>query len=170
VYGLLLQANLAARRPDYARLLERRERLQPHDASEHAKALRAATASYRDYFVANTEREQLRWAWHHFFGQHDLMLMPITATPPFPHDHSEPMPARTMRVNGRDVSYFGQLFWAGLATASYLPSTVAPVGSTADGLPVGMQIVGPEMADRSTIWLAGELAKLIGGYTPPPGY
>jgi hypothetical protein len=34
---------------------------------------------------------------------------------------------------------------------------------------VGVQIVGAEMADRSTIWLAQQLARLIGGFTPPPG-
>ncbi len=132
--------------------------------------LRASTASFKQVYDANQQRELLRWAWHDFFGRHDLMLMPITATPPFPHDHSEPAPARTMLVNGKKVPYFAQLFWAGLATASFLPSTVAPVGLTREGLPVGMQIVGPEMADRSTIWLAGQLARLIGGYTPPPGY
>lgn len=169
VYSMLLHANMAARRPDYANVQQQRESLEPSDQSEHARLLRMSTASYRDYFVANNQREQLRWAWHDFFGRHDLVLMPITATPAFRHDHSEPMSARTMRVNGREVSYFAQLFWAGLATASFLPSTVAPVGLSDDGLPVGMQIVGPEMADRSTIWLAGQLAGLIGGYTPPPG-
>ncbi len=170
VYATLLQANMAARRPDYEQLLEAQRRLDPNDHSDHAQNLRAATCSYRDYFVANNQREQLRWAWHDFFARHDLLLMPITATTAFAHDHSEPMPARTMLVNGRPVPYFAQLFWAGLATASFLPSTVAPVGLASDGLPVGMQIVGPEMADRSTIWLAGQLGRLIGGYTPPPGF
>jgi amidase len=75
-----------------------------------------------------------------------------------------------MRINDADHPYFAQLFWAGLATAPFLPSTVAPVGLTAEGLPVGMQIVGPEFADLSTIWLAGELARLFGGFQPPPGY
>ena len=51
-------------------------------------------------------------------------------TPPFPHDHSEPLPARTMSVNGTDVPYFGQLFWAGLAISAHLPATAAPVGRT----------------------------------------
>jgi amidase len=170
VYGTLLQANMAARRPDYDTLVEQCRQLEEEDRSDHALALRAATASFKDVFMADNERELLRWAWHDFFGKHDLLLMPITATAAFKHDHSEPMPARRMIVNGRAVPYFAQLFWAGLATASYLPSTVAPVGLTAEGLPVGMQIVGPEMADRSTIWLAGQLARLIGGYTPPPGY
>ncbi len=170
VYGTLLQANMAARRPDYAHLVEARNRLVDDDHSDHAMTLRASTASFKEVFDAHQQRELLRWAWHDFFGRHDLMLMPITATPPFPHDHSEPAPARTMRVNGRSVPYFAQLFWAGLATAAFLPSTVAPVGHTGDGLPVGMQIVGPEMGDRSTIWLAGQMARLIGGYTPPPGF
>ncbi|MEO6624303.1 MAG: amidase family protein [Burkholderiaceae bacterium] len=52
-------------------------------------------------------------------------------------------------------------------TCSYLPATAVPVGFTRDGLPVGLQIVGPEMADRRTIWLAGELATLHGGFVAP---
>lgn len=170
VYGRLLQAVMAARRPDYERLAEERARLAADDDGPHAQMLRAATASFRDVFVAQQQREQLRWAWHDFFGRHDLLLMPITATPAFEHDHSEPMPARRLRVNGAELPYFDQLFWAGLATAAFLPATIAPGGLSPEGLPVGVQIVGPEMADRSTIWLAGELAGLIGGFQPPPGY
>ncbi|MEO7854315.1 MAG: amidase [Rubrivivax sp.] len=169
VYSTLLQANLAARRADFDKLLEARDKLRANDQSEHAQNLRASTASYRQVFEANQQREGLRWAWHDFFGQHDLLLMPITATTALKHDHSEPMPARTMSVNGADVPYFGQLFWAGLATASFLPATVAPAGLSPQGLPVGVQIVGAEMADLSTIWLAAQLARLIGGFTPPPG-
>jgi amidase len=170
VYQTLLHANMAARRADYADLTAARAKLRDDDSSDHAFNLRASTASYKEVFDASQQREHLRWAWHDFFGKHDLLLMPITATAAFAHDQSEPMPARTMRINDADHSYFAQLFWAGLATAPFLPSTVAPVGLTGAGLPVGMQIVGPEFADLSTIWLAGELAKLIGGYQPPPGY
>jgi amidase len=170
VYAMLLQSNLAARRVDHAELVAARARLRDDDTSDHAMALRASTASFKEVFDANQQRERLRWAWHDFFGRYDVMLMPITATAAFPHDPSEPMPARTMRINGADHPYFAQLFWAGLATAPFLPSTVAPVGLTAAGLPVGMQIVGPEFADLSTIGLAGQLADLIGGYQPPPGY
>ena len=58
----------------------------------------------------------------------------------------------------------------GSATASFLPATVAPAGLTPEGLPVGLQIVGPGFADLSTIWLAEQLSRLIGGFVPPPGY
>jgi amidase len=170
VYAALLQANMAARRADFAQLLASRNELRHDDFSEHAINLRASTASFKEVFDANHQREALRWAWHDFFGKHDLLLMPITATAAFKHDQSEPMPARTMHINGVDAPYFGQLFWAGLATASFLPATIAPGGLTPEGLPVGVQIVGPEFADLSTIWLAGQLAGLIGGFVPPPGY
>jgi amidase len=170
VYRTLLWANLAARRADFADLVAARARLRDDDTSDDAQILRWSTASYKEVFDAHQQREHLRWAWHEFFGRHDLMLMPITATAAFPHDQSEPMSARTMCVNDVDCPYGAQVFWAGLATAPFLPSTVAPVGLTAAGLPVGMQIVGPEFADLSTIGLAGQLADLIGGYQPPPGY
>jgi amidase len=170
VYTTLLHANMAAGRADFAKLVAARARLRDDDLSEHAMALRASTASYQEVFEAHQQREHLRWAWHDFFGRVDLVLMPITATPAFPHDQSEPMPARTMRIDGIERSYWAQLFWAGLATASFLPSTVAPVGLTAEGFPVGMQIVGPEFDDLSTIWLAEQMAGLIGGFVPPPGY
>jgi amidase len=97
-----------------------------------------------------------------------VLVAPITATAAFPHDQSEPAAARTMVVNGAAVPYFSQLFWAGLATCSYLPATTAPVGLTPEGLPVGLQVIGAEMADRTTIWTAAQIGRLAGGYAPPP--
>lgn len=167
-YEMLLQAQLGARRPDYASLVAKRAELKDSDKSPAAMGLRQSTASYKEFYDANNQRELLRWAWRDFFAKYDVLLAPITATAAFPHDHSEPAIQRTMTVNGKPVPYFGQVFWAGLATCSYLPSTIAPVGFTAEGLPVGTQIIGAEMNDRTTIWVAEQLAKLIGGYVAPP--
>ena len=41
--------------------------------------------------------------------------------------------------------------WIALTTMAYLPATVVPVGRTAGGLPVGVQIVGPYLEDRTTL-------------------
>ena len=71
---------MAARRADYADLVAARTRLRDDDLSDHAMALRASTASYKDVFEAHQQREHLRWAWHDFFGRFDVLLMPITAT------------------------------------------------------------------------------------------
>jgi amidase len=51
-----------------------------------------------------------------------------------------------------------------------LPATAAPIGLTAAGLPVGLQIIGAEGEDPTTIEFARLLADEIGGFTPPPGY
>ena len=51
---------------------------------------------------------------------------------------------RKILVNGKHVPATDQLFWAGYSCAFNLPATVAPIGLTASGLPVGVQIVGPQ--------------------------
>lgn len=168
-YLQLLHPTMIARDPNYDRLVERAAALDPDDRSDYARNLRFATARHREVVLATERRDLHRWIWRQFFAQHDVLLAPVTATPPFPHDHSQPMPARTMTVNGTEVPYFAQLFWAGLAISSHLPATAVPVGRTSDGLPVGAQIIGDAYRDRTTIWVAGQLAKRLGGFTPPPG-
>ena len=63
-----------------------------------------------------------------------------------------------------------QLFWAGFTGMVYLPSTVAPCGVTPGGLPVGVQIVGPQYADRTCIHFARLLEREFQAFAPPPGY
>jgi amidase len=170
VYLALLTAQVSSRRPDYDRLADRRRALPDDDRSDAAEQLRLVTASFKQYYDHNQAREQLRWAWHEFFRDVDVLLTPITTTTAILHDHSQPMAARTMTVNGRPTPYNAQLFWAGLATCCYLPATAAPVGLASDSLPVGLQIIGPEMADRRTIWVAAQLERLIGGAPVPPDF
>ena len=90
-------------------------------------------------------------------------------TTAFPHDH-RPFPERTLRVNGVDTPYFDQVFWAGLATLGYLPSTVFPTGLSSDGLPIGLQAISAEFHDRTTIEFARLMAQEMGGFTAPTGY
>ena len=92
--------------------------------------------------------------------------MPTTA---IGHDHSN-INHRTITVNGEARDYWDQIIWPGMASMAGLPATVAPVGQAADGLPVGIQIVGPYLGDRSTIDFARRLAEVVGGYEPPPAF
>jgi amidase len=167
-YVTLLMAIMGTRRPDYEEMVAARAALAANDQSPRAQQLRASTSSFKSFAEASNRREQLRWAWQEFFGSYDVLLAPITVTPAFVQDQSEPADARTLIVNGVQVPYFSQTFWAGIATCAYLPATAVPIGQSALGLPIGLQIIGPELADRTTIWLASQLAKLIGGYVPPP--
>ena len=62
------------------------------------------------------------------------------------------------------------MFWAGYSGLAYLPSTVAPAGLAPDGLPVGVQIVGPEFGDLTCIAFAKLLEQEFQGFVPPKGY
>jgi amidase len=43
-----------------------------------------------------------------------------------------------------------------------------PTGRLADGLPVGLQIIGPFMEDLTTIRFAALAEQALGGFVPPP--
>jgi len=48
------------------------------------------------------------------------------------------------------------------------PATVAPIARSANGLPVGAQIIGGCLEDRSPIAFVGLVDREFGGFTPPP--
>ena len=170
-YQNLLQATMAMRMPDddYASLKAHVDGLAPDDDSQAAKVLRAQVATFKDWGAANELRHHLRWQWHDFFNEYDVLVSPIMATAAFEHDHRS-FGERTLLIDNQERPYFEQVFWAGLTGVSYLPSTVIPTGLNDAGLPIGVQIVGPEYADLITIGIAGELEALGFAFTPPPNY
>jgi len=141
----------------------------PNDASAAATRARAAVLSHRSWMGNDNFRAGLRARWQSFFADWDILLCPIMPTTAFPHDHGPPE-QRTIRVNEEDAPYWQQVFWAGLATVAYLPGTIFPTGLSRNGLPIGLQAIGPAFGDRTTIEFARLLAAELGGFTPPPGY
>lgn len=172
IYLWLLYAVVTSRQPPeaVAAAKERLTGLADDDFSDHAVATRATVGYHRDWLGANEARTHMRYRWHEFFQQHDLLLCPISVTAAFPHDQSDDSDARTLTVNGQSLPYFQQLFWAGMTGVVYLPSVIAPIGQTPTGLPVGLQIVAPEYGERTAIHFARLLADEIGGFVPPPAY
>jgi amidase len=77
---------------------------------------------------------------------------------------------RVIAVNGKQVSTMDQLFWAGISTLVDLPATVAPIGLSPHGLPIGVQIIGAGYDDLLCIRFARLLEKEYRAFTPPPGY
>jgi amidase len=144
--------------------------LTPTDRGLRAGMARGATLTHRDWVAANEARTKLRSLWREFFARFDALLTPVAATAGFAHDHDPNKDARVVPVNGKALPYLDQIFWAGLASLSYLPATAAPIGLTATGLPVGLQIIGAEGDDLTTIECARLLAAEIGGFIAPPGY
>ena len=62
------------------------------------------------------------------------------------------------------------LAWSGVANLPDLPATVVPIQRSETGLPIGDQIIGPHLEDRTTIAFAGLVEREFGGFVPPPGY
>ncbi len=169
VYDELLQAAMAIGMNDHQMLsmVERVRSLAPEDDSTAARVGRAQVMRRRDWAQRHELRTRLRWAWLRFFEQYDFLLAPIMPVTAFAHDHRR-FGERTMSIDGVDQPYFDAVFWAGLPTVAYLPSTVIPAGVADDGLPVGVQIIGPAYGDLRTIGLAQRLEALGFGFVPPP--
>ncbi|MGH8261597.1 MAG: amidase [Steroidobacteraceae bacterium] len=128
-----------------------------------------ATLSHRDWLRLDEQRHRYRDLWRQFFERFDLLLCPTLSTSAFPHS-SVPPQSRTLTVNGREEPFENQLYWAGLAGVAYLPATVAPIGLTPEGLPVGVQIIGPKYGDFTCLALARLLEERYRAFVPPPGF
>jgi amidase len=128
-----------------------------------------AALSHRDWLRLDERRRRYGEAWRQFFERFDLLLCPTLSTAAFKHSTVPPQ-LRTLTVNGREEPFENQLFWAGLAGVAYLPATVAPIGRTASGLPVGVQIIGPRYGDLTCLRFAHLLEERYRAFEPPPGY
>jgi amidase len=107
--------------------------------------------------------------WQSYFRSHDAFLMPASFVAAFPHDHQD-MNSRRLATTQGERPYGDLARWASFATLTGCPATVAPVGLTSTGLPVGIQIMGPFLEDATTIDIAGKMADLIGGFVAPPDF
>ncbi|MFE9393150.1 amidase [Streptomyces sp. NPDC006784] len=169
LYRQFLFSGSAAHFPveEHEQLRARAAQLSPDDQSLDAAVLRGMVVSHRDWLRANNGRELHRHGWRRFFAEFDAVVCPITPTPAFPHDHNPDPRRRRIDIDGAEYPYFDQLVWAGLPTMPGLPATAIPAGRSPEGLPVGVQLVGPMFEDRTPLHLAELLEQKIGGFRAP---
>jgi amidase len=169
-YVELLAAIFTADTPpeDRLRIEAAAQALSPDDLSISAARLRGATMSHPAWIKTSRIRGGLRAGWQALFEDVDVVLSPPMPTVAFPHDHSSPIRARQLEVDGKKVPYGDQIAWAGIATSNWLPATTMPIGHDDGGLPIGVQIIGGYLHDRSTVAFAGLVEREFGGFTPPP--
>jgi amidase len=169
VYMRLVMATVAGAFPDelYHEMQSAAARFDPGDRSLAAERARGCVLTYRAWVAADAARARLREQWRMLFGEFDVVVCPPAPTVAFRHDHSADQWARHLSVDGADVDYSDQAVWPGMATAPGLPATVIPNGTTAQGLPVGVQLIGPLYEDRTPIRLAELLERTLGGFRAP---
>jgi amidase len=131
-----------------------------------AEVIAADIGTYLDW---HNRREEHRAAYRAFFREWDVLVMPTTLVPAFPHSSSTVV-ERMITVNGEAVRNHRQVFCASVATLTGQPATAFPVGLTRAGLPIGLQAVGPYLEDHTPIRFATLVEQEFGGFRPPPGY
>lgn len=102
-----------------------------------------------EYGVALALRAKVEAELASFFSDHDLLLTPTVACPAF--DAAGPVPAV---IDGRDASSTGAEAFSMLANAAWVPAISVPAGLTKEGLPVGLQLIGPRWSDGLLLQLA----------------
>lgn len=135
-----------------------------------AQIKRLQAMRHRQWLSHNERRQQMRKRCEEFFKRCDAILLPVMPCPAIPHDHSQPLASRMVVVGGEQRPYWDLIAWMAPAGACYLPATVIPVGRVANGLPVGIQIVGPYLEDRTTLDLGKHLLAMVGRCPRPSGF
>jgi amidase len=168
---LLRGATSGRQTPEFfAQMLAAKDKLDPKDGSYYAQMVRANTQPHKDWLTASNRRHQMRLAWMEFFRDWDVLLCPNAATAAFPHSMPGERWERMITVNGKPQPATTQMWWAGIAGMCYLPGTAAPIGLSPEGLPIGVQIIGPQYGDLTTIRVAQLLEREYYAFVPPPAY
>jgi amidase len=169
LYMRMLMGFLAAFWPaeQYEAVRAAAAELKPDDTSLAAERLRGMSISHRAWVLDDGARARLRAQWRTLFGEFDAVICPIMPTQAYPHDHSPEQEKRRINIDGKDYVYPDQLSWPGFATLPGLPSTAIPTGFASDGLPIGVQIIGPWLEDKTPIKLAELIEREFGGFVPP---
>jgi len=121
----------------------------------------AEPISAHDWMRALDAQLAIRRKWAQLFEAFDLVLAPAFGVVAFPHDDA-PFAQRKHVIDGVETVYGNQVAWPGMASLANLPATSAPIGKTRAGLPIGVQIIGPHLADRTTIAFAGLIEREFG--------
>src|SRR5690554_539105 len=170
IYLQVLFAIVGAPAPQEA---EAFERLADQDETGIAARLaRYMRTSLGEWFELVEKRERLFRAWAGFFGEYDLLVCPAVPVLAFPHMaegtgvHSDQL-FRRIVIDGEPAPYL-DFTWQGLALVANLPATVMPTGRLVQGLPAGLQIIGPYREDLTPIRFSQLAARAAGAFVSPP--
>ena len=127
-------AQLFERQPAWAAQASPRYR----DLAEQGRAIRAARLWQILERVKQLRRECVT-----LFEGRDLIVLPSAAALPWPAEEAYPM-----QIDGRTVGPRGHAVYTGWVNAAGLPGLALPCRPSREGLPIGMQLVGPYGGDE----------------------
>ncbi|HEX5483094.1 MAG TPA: amidase [Terriglobia bacterium] len=108
------------------------------------------------------ERDQLRIQLLTQMEEFPVLLCPVCAIPAFRHSERE------WTVEGKSVNYLDVMSYSQWFNLLGNPAAVVPVGRSAEGLPIGVQVVGRPYEEEAVLAIAAEIEERCGGWQQPP--
>lgn len=127
----------------------------------------AATLSHADWLAADEVRARAGLATKKLFERYEVIIAPTAPITAFPHNHKPFAGRKLVCSDNRKIPYDAMLRWIALATVCGLPATAMPAGLSGEGLPVGIQIIGPRGGDSTTLAVAQAIEERLGGFVAP---
>jgi Asp-tRNA(Asn)/Glu-tRNA(Gln) amidotransferase A subunit family amidase len=114
-------------------------------------------ATLDDYISSWLERDRLRRELIEWMNETPLILAPVGATPALPHD------THKVVVGGQTLSTFRAFSYSQTYNVFDLPAVVIPIGSSAAGLPIGVQIIGRPFDEENVLAAAAIIEVAMAG-------
>jgi amidase len=167
-WGQINGFEMGAMTPAWIRLLLRHTTFLGLGRTRWTRGLRGGLGMNAGrYFEALATRDRLVAALDAFLASFDAWLLPVAAIPAFPHMRS----GRSLTVDGVTVPYTTAVgSYAAPFNLTGSPAVVLPSGRSADGLPIGVQLIGRRWGDDRLLAVAERVAEILGGFRTPPGY
>jgi amidase len=130
-------------------------------------ALRTVLESRRELSVgellfAAMQRDVFRAGLASLMDEFPVVLAPTLPIVAFRHDHDG------HDIDGTHVGHLDPLWGTDWVNLAGLPAVVVPAGLSPEGLPIGVQVVGPPFSEGRLLAVAAALERALGGYRRPP--
>jgi len=125
---------------------------------------RAINASMRRFTELMNQRDAQILALERFFDTWDALLCPVSTTPAIVHTPRN----APIRVDGQELPYWlAGTAYTGPFNLTGHPAVIVPLAQSKEGLPIGLQIVGPRWSEMKLLAIARFIEPYVHGYRRP---
>ncbi len=127
-----------------------------------SRYLESPPQEFQAYLEANLTWESLKRGVADWFTRYDLFLCPTVPMPAYPHNQRE------FTIEGQTLPSRHALRATVPWDLTGSPAMSVPFGTSTDGLPIGVQLVGRHFDELTVLRAAKALEDRTGGYLRPP--